>query len=181
MLSDILKSVGKFSVEELELIEKHCNLRHIKKNEILLEAGQICSSIYFIVSGSFYQYRIIDIDQNIIELHIENEWFLNYSSFISQKPSIDTIKAYEDSEILEMTKHSLHNLIKISPIFFQLGKLLQPITLRTQFFDDSMTPTEKYNYVFEYRPQLLQKFPLKYIASYLKIAPETLSRVRGLY
>ena len=181
MITQILENIGIFSAEELNLIQKHCNPRHLKKNEILLEAGQICSSIYFLVSGSFYQYRIIDIDQNIIELHIENEWFLNYSSFISQKPSIDTIKAYEDSEILEMTVYSLHNLIKISPIFFQLGKLLQPTTLRTQFFDDAMTPTKKYNYVLEFRPQLLQKFPLKYIASYLKIAPETLSRVRGLY
>ena len=80
-----------------------------------------------------------------------------------------------------MTVYSLHNLIEISPVFFQLGKLLQPTTLRTQFYDDSMTPIEKYKYVLEHRPQLLQRFPLKYIAAYLKIAPETLSRVRGLY
>jgi CRP-like cAMP-binding protein len=181
MINQVLENIGTFSAEELDLIQKHCNLRHLKKNEVLLEAGQICSSIYFTVSGAFYQYRIIDIDENIIELHIENEWFLNYSSFISQKPSSDTIKAYVDSEILEMTVYSLHNLIGISPVFFQLGKLLQPATLRTQFFDDAMTPGEKYKYVLEHRPQLLQKFPLKYIASYLKIAPETLSRVRGLY
>jgi CRP-like cAMP-binding protein len=181
MLSQVLKNIGNFSTEELDLIQKHFNRRHLKKNEVLLEVGQICSSIYFTVSGAFYQYRIIDIDENIIELHIENEWFLNYSSFISQKPSTETIKAYIDSEILEMTVYSLHSLIKISPVFFQLGKLLQPTTLRTQFFDDAMTPIEKYKYILEHRPQLLQEFPLKYIASYLKITPETLSRVRGLY
>ena len=181
MINQVLKNIGTFSAEELDLIQKHCNLQLLKKNEILLKAGQICSSIYFTISGAFYQYRIIDIDENIIELHIENECFSNYSSFISQKPSSDTIKAYVDSEILEMTVYSLHNLIEISPVFFQLGKLLQPTTLRTQFYDDSMTPIEKYKYVLEHRPQLLQTFPLKYIAAYLKIAPETLSRVRGLY
>jgi CRP-like cAMP-binding protein len=181
MINKILKNIGTFSEDELSLIHKHCNLRQLKKNEILLESGQICGSIYFTVSGSFYQYRMNDIDENIIELHIENEWFLNYSSFISQKPSNEIIKAYADSEILEMTVYSLHNLIETSPVFFQLGKLLQPTTLRTQFFDDAMTPSEKYKYVLEHRPRLLQKFPLKYIASYLKIAPETLSRIRSSY
>ncbi len=180
MINQVLENIGTFSSEELDLIQNQCNRRHLKKNEVLLEADQICTSIYFAVSGAFYQYRIIDIDENIIELHVENEFFLNYSSFISQKPSIDTIKAYVDSEILELTVYSLHKLIEISPVFLQLGKLLQPTTLRTQFFDDSMTPSEKYKYVLEHRPQLLQKFPLKYIASYLKITPETLSRVRGL-
>jgi len=42
-----------------------------------------------------------------------------------------------------------------------------------------MTPTEKYRYILSNKPQLIQKFPLKYIASYLNITPETLSRVRA--
>ncbi len=178
-MDNFLKQVGTFTADELDQIQHECNPRYLKKNEVLLEAGQICSSIYFAVSGAIYQYRIMDIDENIIDLHVENEFFLNYSSFIAQKPSLDTIKAYVDSEILELTVQSIHKLIDVSPVFFQLGKLLQPTTLRTQFFDDSMTPGEKYKYILEHRPQLLQKFPLKYIASYLKITPETLSRVRG--
>jgi CRP-like cAMP-binding protein len=181
MINQILGKIGRFSEEELNLIHEHCIPRTLKKNEILLEAGQVCRSVYFAVSGAFYQYRMHDIDGNIIDLHIENEWFLNYVSFISQKPSVDTLRAYSDSEILEMTVDSLHHLIGASPVFFQLGKLLQAPALRSQFFDEAMTPAEKYNYVLEHRPQLLQKFPLRYIASYLKITPETLSRVRAAY
>lgn len=181
MINQVLEKIGRFSEEELNLIHKHCIPRTIKKNEILLEAGQVCRSVYFAVSGVFYQYRMHDIDENIIDLHIENEWFLNYASFISQKPSVDTLRAYSDSEILELTVDSLHHLIGLSPVFFQLAKLMQAPALRSQFFDEAMTPTEKYNHVLEHRPQLLQKFPLKYIASYLKITPETLSRVRAVY
>ena len=51
MITQVLENIGTFSAEELNLIEKHCNLRHLKKNEILLEPGQICSSIYFIEIG----------------------------------------------------------------------------------------------------------------------------------
>jgi CRP-like cAMP-binding protein len=181
MIKQVLSNIGRFSAEELNLIQEQCLNRRLKKNEILLESGQVCRSVYFILEGAFYQYRMNDIDENIIELHIENEWFLNYESFLSQKPSTETIKAYADSEILELTVHSIHALIEKSPVFFQLGKLLQPLAVRSKFFDEAMTPAEKYNYVMDHRPRLLQRFPLKYIASYLKITPETLSRVRSIY
>jgi hypothetical protein len=49
---------------------------------------------------------------------------------------------------------------------------------RVIFFDNASTPTEKYLYILNNRLQLIQAFPLKMIASYLKITPETLSRVR---
>jgi len=179
-VNSALKKIGDFSASELNLINEHAIHRQLKKNEILLKEGQICRSIYFIITGAFYQYRMDDMEENIIELHIENDWFLNNTSFISQKPSVDTIKAYTDSEVLELTLYSIHNLIETSPVFFQLGKLLQPTIPRTQFFDNTMTPAEKYQYVLAHRAQLLQKFPLKYIASYLKMAPETLSRIRSL-
>ncbi|SEL32482.1 Crp/Fnr family transcriptional regulator [Parapedobacter koreensis] len=174
-----LEEIGNFSTYELDLIHKRATYRRIKRNEVLLTEGQICQSIYFLITGALYQYRMDDIDENIIELHSENEWFLNSPSFISQKPSVDTIKAYADSEILELTIYSIHQLIGLSPVFFQLGKLLQPANPRSQFFDNIMTPAEKYKHIMEERPLLLQKFPLKYIASYLKTTPETLSRIRS--
>ncbi|WP_051293032.1 Crp/Fnr family transcriptional regulator [Olivibacter sitiensis] len=179
IVNKALEKIGDFSASEFNMIHAHAQFRQLKKNDILLKEGQVCSAIYFIIKGAFYQYRMNDVDENIIELHVDNEWFLNNTSFITQKPSFDTIKAYADSEILELNIHSIHKLIEISPVFFQLGKLLQPAAVRTQFFDNTMTPAEKYNYVLEHRPRLLQSFPLKYIASYLKMAPETLSRIRG--
>ncbi len=181
MFNQSLAGMGAFSAEALQSIYTQCKTRQLCKQETLLEAGQICQSAYFIVSGAFYQFRMRDIDENIIELHIENEWFLNQASFIAQKPSIDTIKAYADSKILELTVSSIHQLIESSPVFFQLGKLLHPTTQRTQFFDEAMTPAEKYNYLLTHRPLLFQRFPLKYIAAYLKTTPETLSRIRSTY
>jgi hypothetical protein len=74
--------------------------------------------------------------------------------------------------------HKMHEMIGLSPAFFQLARVLEPVHSRTHLFDNQLTPLEKYQYILQHRPGLLQAFPLKIIASYLKITPETLSRVR---
>ena len=120
-----------------------------------------------------------DIEEKIIDLFTERDCALNQESFINRKPSNDVIKAFIDCEILILNIDSIHRLIKTSNAFLQLGKLMNSQN-RLLFFDNSMSPLEKYNYVLENNPAFIQTFPLKYIASYLKITPETLSRVRAL-
>jgi CRP-like cAMP-binding protein len=181
MLDDILKTVGKFSQEELNLFEKHLIKNNFKKNEILLNEGVICNKAWFILSGAVYQFRYDDIDENVFDLHCENDWFVGHSSFVTQKPSNTIIKAYSDCEVLEINVDSIHQLIAQSPSFLQLGKILDTAVSRAHYFDNPLTPHEKYDYLMKTRPQLLQKFPLTIIASYLKITRETLSRVRSAY
>lgn len=178
-LNRSLQTIGPFSQEQLALIGGHCTFREIKKHDILLEAGQVCSAFFFLITGACYQFRTTDAGENIIDLHVAGDCVVNHASFVSRQPATETIKAYEDGEIGELTIQSLHQLIARSQAFLQLAKLLQVSTLRTDFFDDAMTPAEKYQYILANKPGLIRTFPLKYIASYLKITPETLSRVRA--
>ncbi|MDI9311498.1 MAG: Crp/Fnr family transcriptional regulator [Limnohabitans sp.] len=174
-----IQNIGTFSLQEIEQIFEYCTFRKVTKNEILLKEGEICKSLYFLLSGAIYQYRVNDIDENAINLHTENQWFLNNSSFISQKPSTETIKAFLNSELLEMTVYSLHKLIELSPVYYQFARVLEPNTQIKKYFDHKTSPIEKYKSLLRYNPEILKVFPLKYIASYLQITPETLSRVRG--
>ena len=62
--------------------------------------------------------------------------------------------------------------------FLQLNKIFtQPAKIH--FFDNAYSPSQKYDYLMQTKAQLMQTFPLKMIALYLKITPETLSRVRA--
>ena len=170
---------GNFSDAELELLQDSLAAKVLARGSYLLQPGQICQSLFFISSGSFVQFKEKDeIDQQVIDLHIEQEWMLNQQSFVRQQPSETFIQAYTDSTVHELTITELHNLINRSPVFFQLARLLEPTPSRITIFDDQLSPAEKYKFVLETRPSLLQAFPLKLIASYLKITPETLSRVR---
>lgn len=178
-IAEILESIGRFSENDLLLFKEKIKIRNIKKGEILLREGEVCQSAFYALSGSFYQYCIKDeIEENVIDLHIENEWFLNEQSFISQNPSQNIIKSYTEGSVIELSMHVIHKLIGISPAFFQLGGILEQTKSRVHFFDNNLNPTQKYDYILAQKPILLQKFPLKIIASYLKITPETLSRVR---
>ena len=65
-----------------------------------------------------------------------------------------------------------------SPVFFQLGKLLDHGVAALQWKDQLERPDDRYRYLLEHQPEVLQAFPLKHIASFLRMTPETLSRVR---
>ena len=179
IVKGLLNNIGNFSDTEVILFSERAIKRTFQKNEILLNEGDVCQSAFHIISGEAFQFCYDDIDEQIIDLHIESDWCLNHSSFVTQKPSTVIIKAYSGLTVLELSITSVHELVALSPSFFQLGSVLQQTVSRVQYFDNINTAEEKHKQLFSARPQLFQKFPLKMIASYLKIAPETLSRIRG--
>ena len=178
-LNKCLENTGSFSLAELEQILLHCTEHKLKKDEYLLRPGVVCNSISFMLEGACYQFSPGESGERIIELYADYDCVVNPSSFFFQQPSGEFIRAFTDCRLLTLSINALHVLVGLSPVFFQLGKILQPGWFRVGFFDQAMSPKEKYNYLMENKPQFLQVFPLKLIASYLKITPETLSRVRA--
>ena len=77
-IQSILANIGQFSTFDLELFEKHTTQKVFNKNDILLKEGEICKSIYYILSGSFFQFQPKGIDEIIIDLHLQNEWMFNH-------------------------------------------------------------------------------------------------------
>lgn len=178
---EILNSLGQFSAIDYELFEKQSTKKILNKNEILLHEGDICTCFFYILSGSFSQFQISDMEEVIIDLHLEHEWMFNQQSLTEQTPSNTTIKAFSNAEVIELSLASFHYLCSKSQAFLQFGKILNQSQNRTFIFDNSLKPDEKYSYITKCKPDLAKVFPLKMIASYLKIAPETLSRVRANY
>lgn len=170
-----LQKFGQFSEQEQMLFKNKLKLKNLKKDTFLLKERQVCQAVYFLKEGSCRQFRHADNgDEIILNLFVQNEWFTDYKSLTSQKASDCYIQTYEDCEIFELELKSAHELIIQNPLFFQLGRLLEQQTLNPN--DNS--PDEKYLNIITSRPEVIQKFPLKFIASFLKITPETLSRIR---
>lgn len=181
LIKKMLKQLGNFSDVETELLNNSLRKIYLAKNEVLVAEGEVSKSVYFIVKGSFYQFFINQVreGQVITDLHIENEWMFNVESLINQIPLKTTIISFEKSEVLELTLENLHKLIALSQRFLHFNKLFSTPNSKMIFYDENLNPAEKYDYIIKTKPQLLQKFPLTVIASYLKIRPETLSRVRA--
>ncbi|MFF5383250.1 Crp/Fnr family transcriptional regulator [Pedobacter suwonensis] len=178
---EILSGVGSFSSYDLLLFEEKATRKIFRKNEMVLRQGEICQSVYFILSGSFVQFQSDNETETIIDLHLPKEWMFNHPSLIDQTPSVTTIKAFEDAEVMELKLISLHELIGMSQSFLNLGRIFDQANHRTYLFDNALSPAEKYQYIKKSKPLIVQVFPVKMIASYLKITPETLSRVRANY
>ena len=177
--AEILNSLGQFSHFDTELFIKHSTKKIFNKNEVLLNEGEVCRCFYYILSGSFSQFQTHGVDEVIVDLHLQSEWMYNQQSLTEQTPSKTTIKAFSTSEVLELSLSSFHFLCSKSQSFLQFGKILNQSQNRNFIFDNSLDPNEKYRFINKSKPELIKVFPIKMIASYLKIAPETLSRVRA--
>lgn len=180
-ISDILNAVGEFSSFDNELFEKYTSKHILNKNEVLLNQGDVCESFYFVSEGSFIQYQTKDVEEHIVDLHLKNEWMFNQESLTEQMPSKTSIRAFSDAEIIALSLNDFHCLCANSQAFLQFGKLLNQTKFRTLLYDNALNPTEKYRFITKTKPELINSFPLKLIASYLKVTPETLSRTRASF
>ncbi|CAL2086494.1 Crp/Fnr family transcriptional regulator [Tenacibaculum sp. 190524A05c] len=168
-----------FTDKEKLLLQNELQYVKIEKDEFILKEGEVNSEVFFLNYGSFYQYAVDhNQDVNVIDLYTESDWMLNHKSFTTRKPSKYAIQACEESFVYKLSIDSIHKLIAISQEFFKIGKLLDQAVSRIEFYDNNNSPDEKYIHLLENKPIVIRKFPQKVIASYLKITPETLSRVR---
>ena len=178
-VSKYLEKTSSLSEKELQLLDDELEFKTLEKGEFLLKEGEVCSFFGFINTGALYQHKV-DNDNNsiIIDLNIPKDWVINHTSFTLRKPSEYHIQAFEKTTIYILSITAIHNLIAKSQSFFQIGKVLEASVSRIHFYDNNNTPDEKYHYLLKNQPEILQKFPQHMIASYLKITPETLSRVK---
>jgi CRP-like cAMP-binding protein len=178
MYATILNTTGVYNDKETELFNVEVKKRFIEKDGIVMHSGEIAKSVYFLLSGSIYQVSQSPMQSTITNLHIKNDWFLNQESLVLQRPSEQQIIAFSDSVVLEISIESVHYLIAKSTAFLQLNAILFD-KVTSDLHKSLRTPLEKYQYILDHKPDIIQKFPLKMIASYLQITAETLSRVRN--
>jgi len=181
MFQQLLKSIeqfGTFSESDQNLLTDLLIKRDFSKGDFVLRQGNTCRSAFFVNKGSLRHFRDVDgYTELTVNLFIEYDWVLDHKSFTGQVKSSNHIRVFEDCELLELTIDAMHKLIALSPSFFRLGKILDPP--RNESDIQLLTPEERYSNLINEAPQLIQRFPLKYIASYLNMTPETLSRVRA--
>jgi len=178
-ITKAIQKFGSFSPEQMSLLFGRLKVMNLGKDQCLINEGQVCQSFYFINAGSFRHYIVRDDGyEATLNLFLPDDWVLEYKSFMSQQPSESIIRAASDSEVFGLSVWDFHELARISEAYFRLGRILEHAIQNQDFQHNRLTPEQKYERLITTRPELLHHFPLKTIASYLGMTPETLSRVR---
>ena len=157
--------------------------KKLRKKQYFLQEGEVCKYFAFIVKGAMRQYTVDDKGiAHIVHLGIENWWVGDIESWVMLTPSNYYIEAWENTELLLITRADFLILANQCPAFNELIRLLDErnhiATQKRITSSISLTADKRYADFVDSHPDFLQRFPQHIIASYLGITKDTLSRVR---
>lgn len=176
-------SITPLPQELVDDIVQRAVIREFKKNEFILEAGKVSNYTSWIISGLVRTYYQRDGEEITTKFLWEGAAITSLFSYYSRKPGNECIVAMEDTTLASMHYDDMQYLYKTYPVFNVIGRVIteqylymleiEVYNLRKQKAED------KYQFIVKHVPQLLQRVPLKYLATYLGINLETLSRIRA--
>lgn len=156
----------------------------INKGKLLLEEGQIAEKISFVCKGCFRMYYFIRGEERCKDFQTEGQFTGSLYSFVSKKPALFNVAAIEKSEVLEISRENLIYLYDKYKIWERFGRLLleQAFLYKEQREAALLNETAQNRYLnfIKAYPDWAQRIPQKYIASYLGVKPESLSRIRRM-
>ncbi|MET3018166.1 Crp/Fnr family transcriptional regulator [Flavobacterium hydatis] len=168
--------------EDSVAFKKILKLRVIKKNEHLLVEGDVCNYGVFIAQGCLRYYYLLDGVESTGNFFFENDWYTDFDSFLYGNPSQQNIEALEDCVLYLVYKQDFDKLAEERPIFNlflrqMMERSIKGLTGRNKAMT-LLSHEERYLQFIKYCPKVMERVSLKYIATYLGVKPESLSRIR---
>lgn len=169
---------------EFDRIKGYFVYQRFKRNEYLLQAGEVCLFNYFVLKGSFRMYHINPEGQELTRYFaFENKFGTNLTSLIDGSGSLEHLQAIEPLEVLKISKTDFFHLVDTVP---QVNKIYRNIlqnayvTSQKRIYDlQGMSALDRLRWLLSQYPGILNRIPSRMIASYLGITPFTLSRLKA--
>jgi CRP-like cAMP-binding protein len=155
----------------------------LPKGSFLITEGKVCHHVYFLEKGCLRGFYNLDGKEISYWFAFENSFVTSFLSFITRKPGIENIQLIEDCTLWAITHEHLQHLYATHADIERLGRIMHEryyVMLEERFVSNHFREArERYENLLAHAPHILQRVPLGYVASYLGITQETLSRIRS--
>jgi CRP-like cAMP-binding protein len=172
------------STEEFAIVAEMLELRLFEKKHQLLKVGEVETSLHFVVKGLARKYFLKGKTEVITQIAWEGEMISSSASFLSGAPSSYYIETLEPCTFFSLSRQNLEKLYRDSSRFERLGRIIiTDFFLQKEIWEQEcirMDTRDRFLRFVEKNPDLLQRVPQKYLASYLNMKPETFSRLKHL-
>lgn len=184
-MSEISDAIAKFiplTEEAVQIVTDCIPIKTFKKGTVLLREGQVSRESYVVFKGLVRKYYLDDGEEKTTEFYTETEAVSSLQSYNRKEPANHYIECIEDCRLAVLTYDKEQELIKKVPGYETLCRVSIEEELGAQQerlakFMMSI-PEKRYLDLLENRPNLLQRVPQYFLASYLGVKPESLSRIR---
>jgi CRP-like cAMP-binding protein len=177
------KNVHPLSLPAEQYLTQKTFSSYISKGSFLVTAGNYCPTVFFIKKGILRSYVKEGIKEITTWITTENELVTSITSFGLRQPARENIQALEDCELIGLQYEDLQYLYDHFPEMNIVGrKILEGYYRDAEeraFIARLTEATTKYKHFIATKSDLLNRVPLKFIASYLGMTLETLSRIRS--
>jgi CRP-like cAMP-binding protein len=178
-----ISTIGNPSVEDIDLIKKSFTPIVAARNAILEEQDKVPQCLYFVNSGfmRLFYYDANEEDQTTF-LCAQNGFITSFSSFVNQIKTTENVECITDCELLKISHSDAKLLVGKSDFLKNLFLSIfeKSISLATLRANDLalLNAEQRYQKMIDHQAHFIQNVPLQYIASYLGIKPQSLSRIR---
>jgi CRP-like cAMP-binding protein len=182
------KALARFvslTAEQADALRETATLRRYEKNDCFVRQGEICHQVGFLIQGVFRVFHLHADKEisNYFNTENRNPFVSSFASFLGDVQSKETVVALEDSDMLVVDKKDLLKLYDRYHTFERLGRLMAEYNylLALQRIEQLQynPAAARYQDFLKTYPNLINRIPHHYVASYLGITPESLSRIRN--
>jgi len=185
-LYQLFESFGVFTATEIEQTLQYFEYKSYTKGTIIVDIGQVNDKMYFIELGMLREFSYQDEEQDEEQtfthrLMYENNFVYLVESYLDQKPSTTALEVIEKAKLWVISKQNIDKLYIEFPQMNLVGRLIVEQKLKKYEIYIGMlrqSPEARLDWFYHFHPEIANRVPQKYTATYLNITPSTLSRVR---
>ena len=182
-LLETIKLYTSLSLQEIELLYQAVQQKTYRKNELIFTEGKVADEIYFVTHGCVRLFYEVNGNDKTAFFYTESQFICAGESYTYNIPAIENYQAIEETELLIFTKSAIENLLQKVPKLEVIARIATENELITcqKVIASFVTKSaeERYLDLLTTQGQLFLRVPQHYIASFLGVSPETLSRIKA--